>query len=149
LFLYWFTQSQSYIQFTRTIWAWFPLYSKFLQITHQDYAFEQRNSQDFWLTQKSRHTPQESHLHTWNHIRQTNQRHKNIQTWWWLSLANHTCVLQATHKPKCLQDQPRSSNHELQLHIVERESFPKKNDKVLCSKTQIRTSALENTTYIV
>ena len=50
LFLYWFTQSQSYIQFTRT-WAWFPLYSKFLQITHQDYTFEQQNSQDFWLTQ--------------------------------------------------------------------------------------------------
>jgi len=22
-----------------------------------------------------------------------NQRHKNNQTWWWLSLANHTCVL--------------------------------------------------------
>jgi len=34
----------------------------------------------------------------------TNQRHKNIQTWWWLFLANHTYVLQATHKPKCLQD---------------------------------------------
>jgi len=25
LFLYWFTQSQSYIQFTRTTWAWFSL----------------------------------------------------------------------------------------------------------------------------
>jgi len=46
---------------------------------------------------------------------------KNIQTWWWLSLANPTCVLQATHKPKCLQDQSRSSKHELQLCIVERE----------------------------
>ena len=66
------------------------------------------------------HTLQESHLQTWNHIRQTNQRHKNIQTWWWLSLVNHTCVLQATHNPKCLQDQPRSSNNELQLCIVER-----------------------------
>jgi len=39
LFLYWFTQSQSYIKF--------PLYSKILQITHQVYTFEQRNTQDF------------------------------------------------------------------------------------------------------
>jgi len=44
LFLWWFTQSQSYIQFTRTTWAWFPLYSKVLQITHQDYTFEQRTT---------------------------------------------------------------------------------------------------------
>jgi len=43
----------------------------------------------------------------------TNQRHK-------LSLANHTCVLRATHKPKCLQDQLRSSNNKLQLCIAER-----------------------------
>jgi len=91
---------------------------------------------------------QESHLQTWNHIRQKNQRHENIQTWW-LSLANHTCVLQATHKPKCLQDQPWSSIFTLQLCIAERESFPKKNDKISCSKTQKHGFALENTTYIV
>jgi len=84
-----------------------------------------------------------------NHIRQTNQRYKNIQIWWCLCLANHTCVLQATHRPKCLQDQPRSSNHELQLCIAEREGFLEKNDKVSCLKTHIRTSAIENTTYIV
>jgi len=43
MFLYWFTQSQSYIHFTRTTCAWFPLYLKVLQITHQYYTFEQRN----------------------------------------------------------------------------------------------------------
>jgi len=31
-------------------WGWFPLYSKVLQITHQDYTFEQRNTKYFWLT---------------------------------------------------------------------------------------------------
>jgi len=81
----------------------------------------------------------------------TNWRHKNIQNWWWLSLANHTWILQPTHKPKCLQDQPRSSNNELQLCIVEKErdSFPKKTDKISFSKTKKHDSTLEITTYIV
>jgi len=47
LFLYWFTQSQSYIQFTRTAWAWFPLYSNVLQITNQDYTFEHKTHKIF------------------------------------------------------------------------------------------------------
>jgi len=34
MFLYLFTLLQSYIQFTRTTWTWFLLYSKVLQITH-------------------------------------------------------------------------------------------------------------------
>jgi len=32
----------SYIQFSRTTWAWFPLYSKVLQIKHQEYTFEHK-----------------------------------------------------------------------------------------------------------
>jgi len=43
-----------------------------------------------------------------------NQRHKNYKTWSWLSLGNHTRVLQTNHKPKCLQDQPKSSIFTLQ-----------------------------------
>ena len=35
------------------------------------------------------------------------------------------------------------------VYCRERKSFPEKNDKVSCSKTHIRTSARENTTYIV
>jgi len=41
LFLYWFTQSHSYIQFTMTTWPWFPPLSEVLQNSHQDYTFEQ------------------------------------------------------------------------------------------------------------
>ena len=81
--------------------------------SHTKITLLNKETHKIFDSQKSRHTLQESQLQTWNHIRQTNQRHKNIQTWWWLSLANHTCVLQATHKPKRLQDQPRSSKHEL------------------------------------
>ena len=55
--------------------------------------------------------------------------------------------VQAIHKPKCLQNKPRSLNFTLQLCILE--SFPKKNDKISRSKTQKVNFVLENTTYIV
>jgi len=45
-----------------------------------------RKHQDFWLTKKSQ-----------------------LQPWWGLSLAYHTRFLQASTKPKCLKNQPRSS----------------------------------------
>ena len=48
MFLNWFTQSQSYIQFSRTTWAWFPLYSKILQIKHQDYTFAHKAHKIFY-----------------------------------------------------------------------------------------------------
>jgi len=47
---------------------------------------------------------------------------------------------------------PRSTKifkHEFQLCIVEIERFPEMNDMISFRKTQIRTSARENTTYIV
>jgi len=64
-------------------------------------------------------------------------------------LHNHTCVLQPTHKSKCLQDQPRSSINKIQLCIIEILCFPVMNDKFSRSKTHNHTSALENKASIV
>jgi len=47
---------------------------------------------------------------------------------------------------------PRSTKmfkHELQMCITKREHFLEMNDTISFRKTQIRTSTLENTTYIV
>jgi len=77
----------------------------------------------FWtkIPQKSSLTPYKNHTHRHGITPSKQQRHKNYKTWWWLSLANHTRVLQPNPKPKCLKDQLRSSIYTLQLRDAERE----------------------------
>ena len=149
LFLYWFTQSQSYIQFTKTTWAWFPLYSKVLQIKHQDYTFEHNAHRNF--DSHKNLEPQPTRI-TLADLKSHQANHPDAQERPNLMVAVPSTPYMCSSRYSQAKMPPRSTKifkHKLQLCIVERERFPEINDTISFRKTHIRTSARENTTYIV